>query len=231
MPEYKFYKTSTTNYGYKSGCIEKCEPKTSFCNTNCNTPIQTQKLFNRDSGLIIEKNLLSVCRIPISNLIEIISDLPSFLGFSQMLLTYEIILINNTDNDINNLSIHDTLAGEAFNSETTPFESEISILSCSESLSLLDEEDIAESDGQLLNIEESSIPAHTTCKIILKLALAAPEDSICEIRHVMNSICVDGEIDGNRINTITEKSEIFKTESDISFLIGVNFNINFDVDI
>jgi len=182
-----------------------------------------------NSGLVVEKNLLNVCRIPYANLFELLANFPSFIGFSQIIATYEIVIHNNTPNTIDNLSILDTFAGEAFNGESLPFSSSIEVLSCSDNLVVLEPEVIGESNGQLLSSEESSIPPCSTCKIILKLALSAPDESICEIRHVMNTICVDGYINDKQFNTITEKSDIFKTESDFSFLIGINFNINIDL--
>lgn len=230
MPNYKCYNSSNGTCAFVETCEDTCKNNCS-CSNKCSTPSSSSSSCNVNSGLVVEKNLLSVCRIPLANIIEILTSFPSFIGFSQLLATYEIVLHNNTSHTISNLSIMDTLAGEAFSRESEPFESTISVVSCSENLSFLEPGDIGESGGQLLNVEESSIPPCTTCKIILKLALSAPEDSICEIRHVMNTICVDGDINGKKIRTITQKSDIFKTESDIGFLVGINFNINFDIDL
>ena len=198
-----------------------------------NCPMNCKCRQRIDSGLEVHKNLLSVCRVPLAGLVEALveSGNPSGVQFSQLVLTYELILVNNSGNDICNLGIHDSLAAIALEESGAgfPFFSSIEIIKCDSTIIPNGATAVIESDGQLLVREESCLPANSTCKIILKLALSAPPNNICEIRHVKNTICVDGCIGDKEIKTIVEESDIWKTESDVSLLIGINVNINVDV--
>lgn len=176
----------------------------------------------------VYKTLLNVTRVPIAAVIALLErgTLPPQVYFAQVLLTYEIILVNNCDHTLHNVSVTDTLAGISFNQGlyTVPFNSSLQILQCSDTLIANSHID---AEGQLLDVKKSYIPPHTTSKILLNVALSAPDDTIAEVRQVQNSVCVDGKYKCKKIDTIVERSAIWSTESDISLLIGINFNFNF----
>lgn len=192
----------------------------------CNKPAAIQSIDN--DFLEVHKNLLDVCRIPLAALIQLIisGSLPANVHFSQIVLTYEIILINKSGECINNVGISDSLAGIALQQgTTTPFVTKLQIIGHPDHIVLASDAQIIESGGQLLNVRESFLPPFSTSKILLNLALSAPDNTICEIRQVQNSVCVDGTIKGKKINTIVATSPIWKTGSDFSFLIGLNIVI------
>lgn len=191
----------------------------------CNHNI-TQSINN--DFLEVHKNLLNVCRIPLAALIQpfISGQLQNNIHFSQIILTYEIILINKSNNYITNLGISDTLAGIALQQgSTTPFITNMQIIGCPSHIILASNQMIADTNGQLLDVNESRLPPNSTTKIILNLALSAPNDKICEIRQVQNSVCIDGMVNDKKMNTIVATSPIWQTDSDFSFLIGINLNI------
>lgn len=130
----------------------------------------------------VHKNLLNVCRIPLAALIQLIvsGQLNNNVHFSQIVLTYEIILINKSNNYITNLGISDTLAGLALQQGSiTPFVTNMKIIGCSSHIIPATDQKIADSYGQLLNVKESCLPPNSTTKIILDLALSAP----CAIQY------------------------------------------------
>jgi len=62
------------------------------------------------------------------------------------------------------------------------------------------------------------------------LNISAPANSIAEIRYVQNTIYVDGILCGcGKLRTIIEKSKVWKTESDIHVLIGIEFPFTFPI--
>jgi hypothetical protein len=207
--------------------------------TTCNTYCACKNDLDKGENLIeVHKNLLTVCRIPLAGLIQVITGgSQSQPYFSQVLLTYEVILINKSCKYIHNLGVSDSLAAIAYQSgnidplpgTTSPFVSSMKIYGCPSHIRPASEQDVITSGGQLLKREKSHLPPFSTTKIVLSLALSAPDNEICEIRQVQNSVCIDGTICGKRINTIVKTSPIWTTNSDISFLIGLNININIPV--
>lgn len=179
----------------------------------------------------VHKNLLNVCRVPLAAIIQLLAQgqLPPQVHFSQVVLTYEIILINKSPHYVRNVGISDSLAAIALaEGSTVPFRTEIEVVGKCDTLVPQDSDDVIKSGGQLLKRCKSYLRPCSTTKIILKLALSAPDDTVCEIRQVQNSICVDGDIECKKLTSIVKTSPLWETASDISFVVGLNFNINFN---
>lgn len=192
------------------------------------------------ADICLKKNLLTVCRIPLASAVELFfssGNLPDNTYFSQMILTYEIAIINKTNNKISNISIFDSLAGITFENNSAPYTSLVEVIKCPGNIILYENEEIAARKGLLNNPEGSYLPPNSVTKVILKLAIGAPPDSICEIRYVQNSVCIEGyhensECKGKNITIIrrpiipiSETSNIWKSDSDFTFVVGVNINL------
>lgn len=189
--------------------------------------------------LKVEKNLLTVCRVPLASIVGVILDtlvFPPTVHFSQLVLTYEIVLINDSNQRINCLSINDSLAGIAFSATTLPFRNSINVVKAPGNIAANTSEIIA-SSGQLIDPCKSYLPPCSVTKILVNLAISAPDKSFCEIRHVQNSITVEGvtteccandgkvNVTQNPIQPISENSVIWQTESDIMFLLSIDIVI------
>lgn len=186
------------------------------------------------ADICLQKNLLTVCRVPLASAIALFYEsgsMPDNTYFSQLVLTYEIVIVNKTSNKIANISIFDSLAGITFEENGSPYMSQVSVVKCPGNITLYEMDEIAARKGLLNNPEGSYLPPNSVTKIILKLALGAPPGGICEVRYVQNSVCFEGLLEassckGNKviisrkpIKPITEISNIWQTDSDISFLI------------
>jgi len=185
------------------------------------------------ADVLVEKTLLSVCRVPLASIVQAIIEndqqLPNFIPYAQVLMTYEITLINNSNKEISNLNIFDTLAGIVFNAGgniSAPFSSSVEVTKTPSHITAFSPTEIATRNGALVDPCASSLPPCSVSKILVQLTLGAPPNQLCEIRQVQNTITVEGNVCGHgRMQPIVEKSEIWKTESDIMLVVGVNFNL------
>jgi len=184
--------------------------------------------------LCVEKNLLTVARVPLAGFVEALAEgtLPANTPFAQLVLTYEIVLVNKSEKEICNLSVFDSLAGVVFadsRSGTVPFDSTVIAISSCDSLTPFTRNEIVNRRGQLIDSANSYLPPCSTSRIILTLAMTAPENSICEIRYVQNTVSVEGRVyDCNkykRIEPVMDKSAIWETDSDVTLLLG--FTVTF----
>lgn len=197
----------------------------------CSDICVVQKSCSIDANICVQKNLLTVCRVPGAALISSYYTngmLPN--AYAQLVLTYEIVLLNKTNSKIANISLFDSLAGITFENAYT---STVEIIKCPGHITLYEMEEIAARKGLLNNPDGSYLPPNSITTIVLKLAIQAPPNSMCEIRYVCNSIYLEGCIETsacknnkiivnrNPINPIIEKSNIWQTDSDFIFLIGL----------
>lgn len=217
---------------------EPCEPKP--CKpkkqSTCNDLVVECSSDPIKADICVEKNLLTVCRIPLASAVEFFvanGNLPPSTYFSQLLLTYEIVLINKTAFKISDINIYDTLAGLTFVENSIPFTNSIEIVKCPGHIVLYETDEIAYRKGQLNDPDASYLPPNSVTTIVVKLAMGAPEGTICEVRYVQNSVSVEGilekstcknnkvYINKHPIVPIVEKSHIWKTKSDFTFLVGI----------
>ena len=211
-------------------CPKKCE---GACKPDCDYDACKTSCECVPADLCIEKNLLNVCRVPLAALVEALneSNLPNNIPYAQLMLTYEIVLVNKGEKDICGLNISDTLAGIAFGNNLNniqPFVSSVVVVKAPAHIKTLSAEEIVAKKGQLVDPCESYLPPCSVTKLVVNLVLSAPTGSICEIRYVRNTVTVEGKIfDCNKYKKIVPlfaKSPIWQTDSDVTLLI--NFNIN-----
>jgi hypothetical protein len=221
-------------------CTVNCNDATDVDSDQCVIVRNCEPICAKDL-VCIQKNLLTVCRIPLASAIELFfgsGSLPPNTLFSQLLLTYEIVIINKTNNKISDICLFDSLAGMTFENNTMPFTSEVSVIKCPGNITLYELDEVAARKGQLNDPSLSYLPPNSVTKILLKLALGSAPGSICEIRYVQNSICLEGTLEvakckgkGIILNKkplipLTEKSNIWQTDSDFMFIVGLNINVN-----
>lgn len=244
------------NYGRNQCTCGKCYPPKYEDNCHKNYPVKKcDKCVDYD--LHVEKNLLTVCRIP-NNFIPINhggynsnnnnnncgtrefnnnNNNDGWINnnnnnnngggcrekiFSQVVLTYEIILANRSDRKIYNVSVFDTLAGITFEEgrRSFPYRSEVEVVKCDGSLVPLSKREIVRENGQLLNVELSCLEPCSVSKIVVRLALGAPLDSFCEVRHVQNTVCVEAFVNGlGKLKPIIAKSLVWETNGDPLILV------------
>lgn len=202
-----------------------------------------------EADIVIEKHLLTACRIPLAALVQWIAEnlvLPSGLHFGQIMLTYEIIITNNTCNKISGLYLHDSLAGINFQNggaTSLPFPSSLRVVKAPGNIVLLPYADVATTNGSLIDPTQSYLDPCSVTKIIMELTISAPEDSFCEVRQVCNTVTLEGKLEEaipygkcnkcyikkHTIKPIIAASEIWSTASDFGLIFGINFNFNFTV--
>jgi len=220
------------------------------CDTKCDKPVCCPKkceCVNVD--VVVEKRLLTACRIPLASLVQWIAEnlvLPANLPFGQVMFTYEITIINNSTHRISGLVLNDSLAGINFQNNgavALPFPSTLRVVKAPGNIVLLPYADIATSNGNLINSEQSYLEPCSVTKLILELTVSAPEDSFCEVRQVTNTITLEGKVEEaiphgkcgkclikkHCMKPVVAASDIWKTDSDFGLIFGVNFNFNFTV--
>lgn len=228
-------------YRCKTPCEEKkckvvkgpCKPNCDYdcCSSGCKTACDCVYV-----DLCVEKNLLNVCRVPLAAIIEALNEgIPPNQGsipFSQIMLTYEIMLINKSDKEICNVSIFDTLAGIAFMDNLNgiqPFVSTVSVVKSPAYIQALTDDEIVTKKGLLNDPCNSYLPPCSVSVLVVNIALSAPQNSIAEIRYVRNTVTVEGKVhDSNkykRIAPIFAKSPIWQSESDVSLLVNIIFPV------
>jgi len=202
-----------------------------------------------EADITVTKRLLTVSRVPLAGLISTLIDssLPENIHYAQLLLTYEVLLINNTPYELQSIVLNDSLAGLNFENggiSALPFPASLDITKSSGNLILLTPEQIASSEGSLVDSEKSYLPPCSVTKLLINLSLFAPKNSIVEIRKVCNTITLEGILKINnknkegkkcltykKIRPIAATSDIWSTESDFGFIVGVNLNINLNVPV
>lgn len=194
----------------------------------------------------VTKKLLTVSRVPLAGLVQYVVDnssLPPNVHYAQLLLTYEIIITNNTPHKLVNIDLNDTLAGINFEengASSLPFPSLLEIIKANQNIVLLTPEQIATSNGSLIDSTKSYLPPCSITKILVKLSISAPKNSFCEVRQVCNTVTLEGALkiknkDNkkcftlNKIKPIVAYSEIWSTESDFGFIVGLNINVNINI--
>jgi len=210
-------------------CPKKCEP---VC-----------------ADVIVEKRLLTACRIPLASLVQWIAEnlvLPSNVHFGQIMFTYEITIVNNGSSRISGLVLNDSLAGINFQNggaTSLPFPSSLRVVKAPGNIVLLPYADVASTNGNLINSEQSYLDPCSVTKIIMELTVSAPEDSFCEVRQVTNTITLEGKVEEaiphgkcgkcvikrHCMKPVIAASDIWKTDSDFALIFGINFNFNFTV--
>lgn len=189
------------------------------------------------ADICLQKHLLTVSRIPLPSIVStyfLDGSLPTTTLFSQLILTYEVVIINKSNNKISNISLFDSLAGITFGTVSAPYSSTVEVVKCPGNISLYDIDDIAARNGLLNNPDGSYLPPNSVTKIVLKLVIGANPGSICEVRYVQNSISLEGSLETSSVKdktiTITRKpikpiseiSNIWQTDTDLPFLfIGI----------
>lgn len=167
------------------------------------------------------------------------------MHYAQLLLTYEIIIVNNTSHKIDNLELNDTLAGLNFQENgdlSLPFPSNLKIIKANHNIVLLTPDQIAGSNGSLIDNIESYLPPCSVTKILVKLSISAPTGSFCEVRQVCNTVTLEGNLEiktkneckkkcvkYEKIKPIISCSDVWKTDSDFGLILGVNLNFNINV--
>lgn len=201
------------------------------------------------ADITVEKHALSVCRIPLAALVQFIAEngvLPPTLRFGQLMITYEVIIANNTSHKISGLRIHDSLAGINFQdggATALPFPSTVRVVKAPGNIVLLPYTDVASSNGYLVDHHQSYLDPCSVTKLIIELTISAPQFSFCEVRQVQNTITLEGHVEQavphgkcgkclikkHCIKPIVAASEIWSTDSDFALIFGINFNFNFTV--
>ncbi|ARF11072.1 hypothetical protein Hokovirus_4_46 [Hokovirus HKV1] len=224
----------------EKGCHSHSKKKLVSCPSKCECV---------DADITVEKHLLTACRVPLAAIVQWIQEnlvLPPNLHYGQIMLTYEIIITNNTKNKISGLYLHDSLAGINFQNggaTSLPFPSSIRVVKAPSNIVLLPYDEVATSNGSIINSEESFLDPCSVTKIIMELTIAAPETSFCEVRQVCNTVTLEGNLEEaipsgkcgkcyikkHCIKPVICASEIWSTGSDLGLLFGINFNFNFTV--
>lgn len=228
-------------------CGKRCNSR---CSEKCDRPVCCPKKCECVCvDVTVEKRLLTACRIPLAALVQWVAEnlvLPATIPFGQIMFTYEITIVNNSPHRISGLVLNDSLAGINFQNNgavALPFPSTLRVVKAPGNIVLLPYADIAASNGNLINAEQSFLDPCSVTKIIMELTVSAPEDSFCEVRQVTNTITLEGKVEEavphgkcgkciikrHCMKPIVAASDIWKTDSDFALIFGINFNFNFTV--
>lgn len=174
-----YYKTPCKT-SYKKPCKKPKKKKPACC-----------KVIKDCDGIEIEKNILSECRV----------FGQSEGGSLQRLITYEIIIKNNTDCRLTELSLIDTFVGAFTDPQPTNLlQLSLETVACSGNVVLLSQQEVLQNKGQLVNVDESYIKPCSACIIILKITLSFPEQDQCEISVINNSVVLNGVLEDKCYN-------------------------------
>lgn len=173
--------------------------------------------------LEVEKSLLSVTRVPTQEFIDDVAangTVPVYTQWAQLILTYEIAIINRTDKEVTNLQIHDTLAGLVLEGQVPPYLSTLEIVKAPGYIATFTPEAIAANGGSLVDPCYSTIPVCSVTKLVLRLVISAPPDTNVDIKYILNTLTINGTLCGQgKLRTVVELSDLWRTK-ELNILVG-----------
>lgn len=217
-PERKPEHKSEHKHDKKDECWKKmpeftCEDK---CNTVC-------------VDLCVQKNLLTVSRTPIQAFVDAAiagTSADPQMAYSQISFDYEIVLSNNSSQEICNIAIFDTLAGVIFNEDAADgtLLSTAFVIKSPEHIAVLPNPSLISRRGYLNDSCKSFLPPCSVSKIVVRLVITAPATSIRELRYLRNTVSVEGRLSDcnkyKKIAAVLAKSNVWCAEGESVLLIG-----------
>lgn len=179
--------------------------------------------------LCVQKNLLTVSRVPVQSFVDAAAagtTVDPQMVYSQIAFDYEIVLANNTSQQICNVGVFDSLAGQIFAEDIADgaLLSRAYVVKAPEYITVLTDPNLISRRGYLNDACRSYLPPCSVSKIVVRLVLTAPADGIREVRFLRNTVTVEGRLyDCNkfeRIEPVLAKSAPWCSEQDVMLLIG-----------
>jgi hypothetical protein len=181
----------------KPSIVKSTDNKNTSCKTDKCVIKCPKKCCCIQADLFVEKTLLSVYKV-VDQVNAPFTD--TVTPYTQLFVSYEIALINESCCKISNLGIDDTFFGMMSNLQIIIG---LRIKSCCDNVVIRDLDAIYADDDctQILDTSKSFMPPCSACSIIVTVIFEAfPDNGPAEIERLMNTITVTGTLDAATCN-------------------------------
>ncbi len=174
-----------------------------------------------DTEFEIHKNVVSLYKMTIPG-----------AKFNRMVATLEIILINNSCNTINNISVKDSIFGIGLNDPDRDLLIHATVTSCCDTIIPNDEATIFATCGELVNPLRSSLGPCSVCVILAEISVMPNNIFEIDLPYLLSTTIISGTVNNNTCGMCKApckllpkviKTEVFKGESNILFALDVFF--------